>query len=825
MEDGWISFADRYDTSALLHFCTPDDVGPSEVLAGGDGGGGELVERLSALEQRVAMQEDEIHILKAALADVIRRLHAAPDGTASPPGLLARRGPTKAVGRQGLVSLPSRPSIGNGANTPRKATPPSSYSPTPAKLLGASPNLGKGKRSSSMERLPSSVRRDGSETRGLRGRTASTTSCSGKKPGDSKPKDPVYNYEEGYVKMYLRGRPITMYLPQDMAEDYRLDTKLEPPAEKLKLNWVYGYRGKDCRNNLYLLPTGEMVYFIASVVVLYSPEEGNQRHYLEHNDDVKCLAIHPDRITIATGQVVGTGKDGKTLPAHVRVWDSVSLKTLHVIGTGVFERGILCLAFSKTNCGLLCAVDDGNEHVLSVWDWQQGNKLADIKCSNEAVFAADFHPMDPRAIVTCGKSHVHFWTLEGNSLSKKQGIFEKHDKPKYVLCVTFAENGDAITGDSSGNIFVWGRGTNRITHAIVGAHDGGIFTLCMQRDGTLVSGGKDRRLVTWDTAYRKTGETEIPEAFGPVRTVAEGRGDAVLVGTTRNAVLLGSLAGDFTPVVQGHTDELWGLAVHPLKCQFLTCASDKQAILWDTSTHQPIWIKTLEDPAQSADFHPAGAVLAIGTSTGRWMVFDAETRDLVSLHTDGAEQISVMRYSPDGSFLAVGSHDNFVYVYSVSEGGRKYTRAGKCSGHSSFITHLDWSTDGTYLMSNSGDYEILYWTAASCKQVTSVAPTRDVDWATYTCVLGFYVYGVWSDGSDGTDINALCRSHSRRVLAIADDFGKVQLFPFPSAQPKAPSHVYGGHSSHVTNVLFTRDDSLLLSTGGKDCSVMQWRLS
>lgn len=29
-------------------------------------------------------------------------------------------------------------------------------------------------------------------------------------------------------------------------------------------------------------------------------------------------------------------------------------------------------------------------------------------------------------------------------------------------------------------------------------------------------------------------------------------------------------------------------------------------------------------------------------------------------------------------------------------------------GHSSFITHLDWSVDSQYLVSNSGDYEILY---------------------------------------------------------------------------------------------------------------------
>lgn len=42
--------------------------------------------------------------------------------------------------------------------------------------------------------------------------------------------------------------------------------------------------------------------------------------------------------------------------------------------------------------------------------------------------------------------------------------------------------------------------------------------------------------------------------------------------------------------------------------------------------------------------------------------------------------------------------------------------------------------------------------------------------------------------------------------------------------PQAPSHIYGGHSSHVTNVDFLCGDSHLISTGGKDTSIMQWRV-
>ncbi|XP_048830553.1 echinoderm microtubule-associated protein-like 1 isoform X5 [Brienomyrus brachyistius] len=781
----------------------------------------EVTDRIASLEQRVQMQEDEIQLLKSALADVVRRLNVSEEQQA----MVNRKGPTKA--RPLIPALPLRPTVNNGTVLPKK--PSTLPSPSNSRKDAAAPaTKSTVKRTSSTERMGTLTRKESTgDAKSSRTRAGSTGSnSSGKRTSESKPKEPVFSAEEGYVKMYLKGRPVTMYMPKDQVETYCLETKSELPSKKLKLDWVYGYRGRDCRSNLYLLPTGETVYFIASVVVLYNVDEQLQRHYTGHTDDVKCLAVHPDKITIATGQVAGTSADGKQLPPHVRVWDSVSLNTLHVLGSGFFDRALACLSFSKSNGGgSLCVVDDSNDHVLSVWDWQREEKLADVKCSNEPVFGVDFHPTDTNIIVTWGKSHLYFWTLEGSSLVKKQGLFEKQEKPKFVLCVTFSENGDTLTGDSSGNILVWGKGTNRISYAIQGAHEGGIFALCMLRNGTLVSGGgKDRKLISWDGNYQKVQVVEIPEPYGPVRTVAEGKGDSVLVGTTRNYVLRGTLAGDFTPITQGHTDELWGLAVHPSEPQFLTGGHDKHVSLWNSSTHQPLWTKTMEDAAQSAGFHPSGEVVAIGTQTGRWLVLDTETKDLVTVHTDGNEQLSVMRYSPDGNFLAIGSHDNYIYIYAVTENGRKYSRVGKCSGHSSFITHLDWSVDSQYLMSNSGDYEILYWIPSVCKQVVSVETTRDIFWATCTCTLSFHVFGLWPEGSDGTDINAVCRSNEKKLLVTGDDFGKVHLFSYPCSQFRAPSHVYGGHSSHVTNVNFLFDDSYLISTGGKDMSIMQWRV-
>lgn len=44
--------------------------------------------------------------------------------------------------------------------------------------------------------------------------------------------------------------------------------------------------------------------------------------------------------------------------------------------------------------------------------------------------------------------------------------------------------------------------------------------------------------------------------------------------------------------------------------------------------------------------------------------------------------------------------------------------------------------------------------------------------------------GIWSEGADGTDINAVARSHDGKLLASADDFGKVHLFSYPCCQPR-----------------------------------------
>lgn len=73
---------------------------------------------------------------------------------------------------------------------------------------------------------------------------------------------------------------------------------------------------------------------------------------------------------------------------------------------------------------------------------------------------------------------------------------------------------------------------------------------------------------------------------------------------------------------------------------------------------------------------------------------------------------------------------------------------------------------------------------------------------------------------DGTDVNAVDRSNDEhcssrmRLLVSGDDNGKVRLLEYPCVIQHSESVKGRGHSSHVTNVKFLKNDEKVISTGG-----------
>ena len=100
----------------------------------------------------------------------------------------------------------------------------------------------------------------------------------------------------------------------------------------------------------------------------------------------------------------------------------------------------------------------------------------------------------------------------------------------------------------------------------------------------------------------------------------------------------------------------------------------------------------------------------------------------------------------------------------------------------------------------------------------------EIEWATVTGVIGSDVDGVFPKYSQLNDVNSVSARGDRDLLATGDDFGLVKLFRFPASKRGAKFRKYNGHSAHVTNVTWTNDGQFLLSIGGADHGLFQWKL-
>ena len=159
-------------------------------------------------------------------------------------------------------------------------------------------------------------------------------------------------------------------------------------CEGLELEHVYGYRGSDCRSNVFHLRTGEAAYHAGPFGIVHDLVEGPHQHrqvWLKdiHKGEITCAALHPDGITLATAESAAS-VDSYPVICIWRVMEgSCALVTtlnlpLHE-KVALLQGVVSSLAFSKGGRYVVAIGDCWPSQSLVVYEWESDQCGALVK--------------------------------------------------------------------------------------------------------------------------------------------------------------------------------------------------------------------------------------------------------------------------------------------------------------------------------------------------------------------------------------------------------------------------------------------------------------
>ena len=612
-----------------------------------------------------------------------------------------------------------------------------------------------------------------------------------------------------------------------------------PPSKSLEPEYVWGYRCGDCRDNVfYTSEENNIVYMTAAIGVVLDFTLNKQKFFgcgdkdlneNAHNDDITALAIHPNRDLVATGQV---GKD-----PLICIWSTKTMALVTSFKQGRDTRAVRSLGWSKKG-KYLASTGDDNEHTVFVYDVEKSSKICAEKSGPDPIIDQDFSTTDDETFVTAGKNGVKFWNFKHpKNFEYKKGVFASH-KMCDMTSVQYLNDGRVVSGSVLGDLYVW---QAQACMKVLKAHSKPITAISCSDSGILVTGSADKTLNIYDKSLAVVKTIQV--GSNPVGIDQDDKG-SILVGL-RNGTVVQWTDDVIKTLMVSHSDgEVWGLTIDPKAGFVLTTADDNRVLVFDPKKNLCVVTKGVLNEKKGPKPKIGGAstlsqyppnqcsrAVAISNKTGNIIIAMNDgtvsvRENLFKINTeiaainDAKEWCEIISFSPDEKRVAIGSHDNNIYVYDTSS----YKLISICKGHNSYITSVDWSSNGEILFSTCGAYEMLYFDAESGKHIAAGGSAfKDEEFFTFSNKLGWIVQGIFPSGTDGTHINGIDRSKAKDLIATSDDWGLVNLYRNPCLKGnKGKSYV--GHSEHVVRAKFDEKDEYVYSVGGYDQTLIKWKV-
>jgi hypothetical protein len=321
-------------------------------------------------------------------------------------------------------------------------------------------------------------------------------------------------------------------IPPEIAKDKKLLSDEYKPSSNLSVDWIHGYRGFDCRNNVkYLEAKGNLISFTAAAVSVVQDNSSSasswkdrlQHYFSEHSDDIISIAVFKDPSPSSSSFLIASGEIGKNPAVYLYSYDggSASFESLACM-KGCHSKGIAQLAFSgdgkllysvsvEYNIAIYCCDRSSSKNFGKLLVSCQGPKekiLHIVSCSaaSSSSSSSSSSPGVSPSFITCGEKHLLLWNYneKGGSLKQEQCSLGKDNKNKTLLSLVRLSGGEIVASSSEGDLFQV-EGKSLVPLSIMkegsssssGHGKAAINALAATKNGLLISGDKDGKIVFW----------------------------------------------------------------------------------------------------------------------------------------------------------------------------------------------------------------------------------------------------------------------------------------------------------------------------------------